>query len=289
MAGKATAGGELKDTGYEIFIAALSVLSIVNMVLAVAVRSEAMSAVLIVIDWILSLVLLGDFVYRLSTAPSPSRYFFREFGWADLLASLPLANLKFLRVFRLVRVYRLLRATGVRRVVVSLVRDRAGSALLSLLLVAILVLEFGSLAVLSAEEDAAGANITTASDAIWYLIVTMSTVGYGDQYPVTATGRVIGSMVIVIGVGIFGTLTGFLANAFLGSPDLEEPSADPVSGSCVAEPGPPAPDPGTEAASAFDGPGSAALDPGVDAELRELREQHRAALERIDRLLSDGA
>jgi voltage-gated potassium channel len=50
---------------------------------------------------------------------------------------------------------------------------------------------------------------------MWYTVVTMSTVGYGDQYPVTELGRLFGSLVIVVGVGVFGTLTGFLANAFL--------------------------------------------------------------------------
>ena len=97
----------------------------------------------------------------------------------------------------------------------TLVRDRAGSALLTLLLMGILVLEFGSLQILRFEQYAAGANITTASDALWYTIVTISTVGYGDQYPVTNAGRVMGSFIIVVGVGIFGTFTGYLANLFL--------------------------------------------------------------------------
>jgi voltage-gated potassium channel len=69
--------------------------------------------------------------------------------------------------------------------------------------------------VLALERTAPGATIVTASDAVWYLLVTMSTVGYGDVYPVTDLGRLIGSLIIVVGVGIFGTLTGFLANAFL--------------------------------------------------------------------------
>ena len=79
----------------------------------------------------------------------------------------------------------------------------------------ILVLEFGSLQILYLEQDAPGANITSASDALWYTIVTISTVGYGDQYPVTNPGRVMGSFIIVLGVGIFGTFTGYLANLFL--------------------------------------------------------------------------
>ena len=58
-------------------------------------------------------------------------------------------------------------------------------------------------------------KIESAQDAIWYVLVTMSTVGYGDFYPVTDPGRIIGSLIILVGVGVFGTLTGFLANAFL--------------------------------------------------------------------------
>ena len=58
-------------------------------------------------------------------------------------------------------------------------------------------------------------NITSASDALWYVIVTISTVGYGDEFPVTNNGRIAGALIIVIGVGIFGTFTGYLANVFL--------------------------------------------------------------------------
>ena len=82
-------------------------------------------------------------------------------GWADLLASLPFEQSKILRVFRLVRVFRLLRDYGVKNIGRSLVRDRAGSALFTLLLMGILVLEFGSLEILNIEQYAPDANITT--------------------------------------------------------------------------------------------------------------------------------
>ena len=59
-----------------------------------------------------SVIFLGDFTYRIFTAPSATAYFFRHFGWADLLASLPFPQLKILRVFRLIRVARLFRETG---------------------------------------------------------------------------------------------------------------------------------------------------------------------------------
>ena len=117
---------------------------------------------------------------------------------------------------------------GARYIGRSLVKDRAGSALLSLLLIGILVFEFGSLGMLALERGAPDANIVTASDALWYVIATMSTVGYGDVYPVTNHGRELGGVIIVIGVGIFGAFTGFLANFFL-SPSKETSAEEPAA------------------------------------------------------------
>ncbi|GAA1934662.1 ion transporter [Microbacterium aoyamense] len=225
---KARARSELKNTAYEIFIGILSLLSIANLVLVYALQGDgALQIVLQVMNGLFSLIFLGDFIYRMATAESAARYFFRGFGWADLLASLPFAQLKILRIFRLLRVYRLLRDVGPRTVWNTLVHDRANSTLMTLLLMGVFVLQFGSLSILWVEEDAEGANIQSASDALWYTLVTISTVGYGDQYPVTTAGRLIGTLIIVVGVGIFGTFTGYLANLFLGpSKSATEASAD---------------------------------------------------------------
>jgi voltage-gated potassium channel len=217
---------ELKNTAYEIFIGILSILSILNLVLVYVFRSDpSLQTVLSVMNGLFSVIFLIDFLYRIFTAPSASRYFFRDFGWADLLASLPFAEFKVLRIFRLVRVYRLLRKLGVRSLVRTLVKDRANSALMTLLLMGILVLQFGSISMLAIEQYAEGANITSASDALWYTIVTISTVGYGDTFPVTNLGRLLGAMIIIVGVGIFGTFTGYLANLFLG-PSTSDHSAE---------------------------------------------------------------
>jgi hypothetical protein len=216
---------ELKSLGYEIFIGVLSILSILNLVLALFIPDSDLTQVLNIMNWLFSIIFICDFIYRISTAPSKSNYFFRQFGWADLLASLPFEQTKILRIFRLVRVYRLMRAVGPKKVAETLLKDRAGSALVILLLMGILVLEFGSLAILRAEEMNPDANIKTASDAIWYTLVTISTVGYGDRYPTTNWGRIIGAVIIIVGVGIFGTFTGYLANLFL-SPQKKEEAAE---------------------------------------------------------------
>jgi voltage-gated potassium channel len=216
------------NLGYEIFVGLLSILSILNIFLAFFYQDPDMRGILDIMNGLFSIIFLGDFTFRILTAPSKGKYFFRDFGWADLLASLPFPQFKILRVFRLFRVYRLMRDIGPKRIVHTLVKDRAGSALYVLLLMGIFVLEFGALAVLKAEKANPEANIKTAGDAVWYVIVTISTVGYGDRYPTTNWGRIYGTIIILVGVGIFGTFTGFLANFFLSPAKVEsEPEQTP--------------------------------------------------------------
>lgn len=286
---KPRARSELKNLSYEVFIGILSIMSIVNLALALLLKDPELREILLVMNAIFSIIFLIDFTYRITTAPSASRYFFVQFGWADLLASLPFAELKILRLFRVFRVIRLMRQIGPRTIARRIIRDRANSALLTLLLMGVLVLQYGSLAMLKVEEHANGANITNASDALWYTIVTISTVGYGDKYPITNAGRLIGSFIIIVGVGIFGTFTGYLANAFLApskstdSADAttDADSADATSGASDATSGAPedatAPAATAEAAepsvtSTAPSPPTAASGDGTATELAQLRE-----------------
>lgn len=207
---------ELSTPNYEIFIGMVSMLSLLNMVLYYVVKSDRhLEGILGFMNYFLSLLFMMDFAARMITSRHRADYFFRRFGWADLLGSLPFHSAKLLRLFRLIRVYRVMRKYGAKNLVLTLIRDRAGSSLFLMLLLGILVLEFGSLAILKIEGDDPAANIRTSSDALWYVIETISTVGYGDMYPVTNPGRLVGSLIIIVGVGIFGTFTGYLANFFI--------------------------------------------------------------------------
>jgi voltage-gated potassium channel len=108
-----------------------------------------------------------------------------------------------------------LRSSDFRQMSKIVVRRRAQSTLLGAVLAAIIVLEIGAVLMLDAESASTQANIQTGIDALWWNIVTLATVGYGDKYPVTTAGRVIGVIVIVVGVALFSALTSFLAQWFI--------------------------------------------------------------------------
>lgn len=229
MSPKTSKNRELKAIGYELFIGALSILSILNLILLVVTPDPDLDTVLQIINAVMFPIFLGDFIYRFFTTESRTDYFWRGFGWADLLSSMPFAQVKILRLFRIWRVIRLFRAFGVRNLMREFIQHRAENALLTVAFLVLCVLEFGSLAVLRAEQASPDANITNAGDAIWWVYVTITTVGYGDHFPVTNWGRFIGICVMTAGVGLFGTLSGFLANKFLTPPKPKvqgEPAGD---------------------------------------------------------------
>lgn len=200
---------------YDIFVLGLTVLSIINLTFYVVLNDKTILYVVGIIDLLISFFFFADFLKRLFSSKNKKRYFIFEFGWADLLASLPLPQLKILRIFRLIKGYGLVKRAGVDGLKKEFNENRAASALYIVLFMIILLLEFGSILVLAAENSNPDANITSASDAIWWVYVTITTVGYGDQYPTTNTGRLIGVVVMLVGVGLFGVITGFLANKFL--------------------------------------------------------------------------
>ena len=206
---------ELKRGSYECFILAVSILSLINLTLALAVTPQRTGQILQVCDVVLSGILLLDFGFRLISAPSRRGYLIRQYGWLDLLGSVPYPGLRLARFFRIVRVIRLLRDDGLRQLRRGILRDRAGSTLLGVLFLTLVLIEVGSLLIFEIEVRARDSNIQTPSDALWWTYVTIATVGYGDRYPVTDPGRVVGAVTMTVGVVLFGALTAFLANAFM--------------------------------------------------------------------------
>ncbi|MBT1444552.1 ion transporter [Shewanella sp. JM162201] len=173
---------------------------------------------LFIIDTGICCIFLLHFFVGLFRADN--KWVFIKHHWIDFVASIPaIEALRFARLFQILRVIRLIRMS--RSLLSQVLRQRRQATLASLLVALITILTLSSVAILLVESPAEGANILTAEQAIWWAMVTISTVGYGDHYPVTTAGHIVGSMVIVCGVSFFGIISGYMASVFV-APDEEE-------------------------------------------------------------------
>jgi len=177
-------------------------------------------AILNYVDTGICLIFLGDFVFNLANAPNKLHYL--RWGWIDLVSSIPaIGPLRWGRLARVVRILRLLRGVRVGQFVTGFtLKNRANSAFAAAALTAILLISLSSVAILQMERGSTS-GIQTAEDALWWSFVTVTTVGYGDEYPVTTGGRLVGVVTMTIGVGLFGTFAGCVAAWFL-EPGEEE-------------------------------------------------------------------
>jgi voltage-gated potassium channel len=218
MASAQCDSSELRPGAWEAVMLFLSlfVLGMLAVEVLVPLRPQT-KVILQAADTIICVVFIGDFAARLARARDKRH--FLKWNWIDLLASVP--NVEWLRTGRLVRVFRALRAFRSARLVVGyLFRRRASGTLATAAAVAFVVWFFSSVAILAVETDRE-ANIRTASDALWWSFTTITTVGYGDKYPVSAEGRLIAAVLMIAGVGLFGTFTAAIASAFVTSEEKD--------------------------------------------------------------------
>jgi voltage-gated potassium channel len=127
--------------------------------------------------------------------------------------------LRFARIFQILRVILVLRSS--KRIFRELFRNRKETTLASIILLLVLLLTIGAGTILLLEHKQPGANITTGHDALWWAFVTISTVGYGDHYPVTNSGKLVASLVIICGVGVFGMISGLVTSLITEPTDLQ--------------------------------------------------------------------
>jgi voltage-gated potassium channel len=137
--------------------------------------------VLYILDSLNAFILLTDFGYRFYRAPNRLRYFV-TLGWLDLLGGLPgVPALRLFRIPTLVSLTRWLNRETLEEVRQDAHRRLASSTLLSTIAIVLLVITLGSILMVLVEKDAPNGNILTGGHAVWWSMVTIATVGYGDQ------------------------------------------------------------------------------------------------------------
>ncbi len=217
------------SNAYNIFILLLTILSLAVMVVMLLPLSESTLSLLGIYDNMICVIFLADFALNLRGASRKSDYFIHERGWLDLIGSIPSfgvlqvgALFRLARLSRLARITRLLRGENRKALVKDVLDHRSQYATFITLLLAIVVLTVSSVLVLQFESKSPDANITTGGDSLWYSLVTITTVGYGDHYPVTPWGRITAMFIMFAGVGIIGALASILASLLVGSSEEEE-------------------------------------------------------------------
>jgi voltage-gated potassium channel len=144
-----------------------------------------------------------DLVLRFFTRQSFGK--FLKSNWLEIFA-LALPFMRFLRVFRVVLALRNIK---------GLLSSRSSAAGAYLVLLLPLTWFSGALAVLDAESTSSEASITTLRDAMWWSLSTITTVGYGDKYPITVEGQLLAGVLMVTGISLFSAVAGVFAGWIL--------------------------------------------------------------------------
>lgn len=211
---------------FQIFILFLSVYVLAAIVVETIFKlPERTLQILDSIDSIICVIFLGDFFHRLWRAKSKVK--FLKWGWIDFISSIPSLDVfRWGRLVRIIRILRILRAFRSTRVIVSfLYENRANGTFASVSMISFILMIFSSVAMLNLE-NSPDSNIKTPADALWWAFVTVTTVGYGDKYPVTVEGRLVAAVLMIAGVGLFGTLSGYIATYFLEAENEARESKD---------------------------------------------------------------
>lgn len=203
----------------EVAMMLLSLLSVIIVLVMTFGRLDTETyRLLFFIDTTICMIFMVNFFAGLLR--SRNKLFYLRHHWIDFIASIPaIEALRIARVFQILRVIRLIRMS--RSFLIPLIKQRKQATLASLLVAMVTILTFASIIILIVESGTEGANIQTAEQAIWWALVTISTVGYGDFYPVSTAGHIVGGIVIVSGVSFFGVISGYMASVFV-APDESE-------------------------------------------------------------------
>jgi voltage-gated potassium channel len=190
------------EVAWELSFAALAVFFVALAFVPLDPRSQLETTILVV-EWIITGIFAVEFFSRLWAAESRRAYV--RGHWIDIVSLIP--PVRWLRPFRLLRLLRLVRAfAGVGRAITSLDRMRRHKGLVWLFVAWICVMLLCAVGLFISENEINDA-IRSPLDALWWGLTTMTTVGYGDVFPVTAEGRLAAAVLMILGIGLYSLIT----------------------------------------------------------------------------------
>lgn len=203
----------------EVLIACILLSVIVVMCDSVDTISASYGRLLYSLEWLFTILFTIEYILRISCAHKKTHYVRSFFGIVDLLAILPtylsviipgsqyFLVIRLLRVLRIFRVLKLVQFIGESRLLVQSLRASARKIIVFLFVVMTLAVIFGSLIYLIEGEEN---GFTSIPRSIYWTIVTLTTVGYGDISPKTNLGQIFASMIMILGYSIIAVPTGIV-------------------------------------------------------------------------------
>ena len=190
---------------------------------------ESVAAFLRTSEIVVTLIFTAEYLLRITTAPDRKKYIFSFYGLVDLAAILPFyistgLDLRAVRAFRLLRVFRLLKLQRYSKAL-----DRFGKALviakeevIIFLFATFLLLYLSAVGIYYFENAAQPEAFKSIFHSLWWAVTTLTTVGYGDVYPITAGGRIFTFFILMLGLGIVAVPAGLVASSLSEVRENEE-------------------------------------------------------------------
>lgn len=215
-------------------ITLLILLSVVTVFVMTLDLSDGVRQVLVLVEQVTSIVFTVEYVLRIWTADllfdrippwkARLRYVFSGMAIIDLLAILPfwlpmflpgsMLGMRALRLVRLLRLLKLNRYFNAVALIGGVVHEKRRELCGSVVFVLLLML-VSSLLMYAAEHDAQPDSFKNAFSGLWWAVATLTTVGYGDIYPVTPVGRVLGAVIALLGIGMVAIPTSILSSGLI--------------------------------------------------------------------------
>lgn len=207
--------------GFDLFIQTLIVISLVAFsVETLPDLSESTYHFLENLEVIIVIVFSIEYVLRATLTEKTSSYIFSFYGIVDLFAILPFyitgnINLQTLRVLRLLRLFRIFKLTRYTDAITRIGKaiSLAKEELVLFGFITIILLYLSSVGIYHFEHEAQPDKFSSLFDCLWWAVATLTTVGYGDVYPITIGGRIFTFFILMIGLGAVAVPTGIISSA----------------------------------------------------------------------------
>jgi voltage-gated potassium channel len=216
-----------KSRYFALFIQALILLSVITFSIETIPNLKPQTKIILQsIEWFSVIVFTLEYLLRIYVADRKLSFVFSFFGIIDFLAIIPFylsfgVDLRSLRALRFLRLFRILKLVRYNKAMNHFTRaiKSAKEEIFLFIFITLILIYFSAVGIYYFENEAQPKHFSSIFDSLWWAIITLTTVGYGDVYPITVGGKVFTFFILMIGLGIVAIPTGIISSALTKSVD----------------------------------------------------------------------